>query len=87
MSVHWIVGFVAVFALNWFTVWKVNIIAMHGSLLRAVIKSQAPGISPSYHECAPRLLSLETQEKWNQTKSVAFWFPAYLFYLPGNLQS
>ena len=29
----------------------------------AVIKSRGPGISPSYYECGPRLLSLENSRK------------------------
>ena len=59
----------------------------HGSLLRAVIKSREPGISPSYHECAPGYFHWKIEEKWNQNKSLAVWFPAYLLYLPGILQS
>ena len=30
---------------------------------RAVIKSLGPGISPSYYECGPQLLSLENSRK------------------------
>ena len=49
----------------------------HGRLLRAVIKSREPGISPSYHECALGYFHWKIEEKWNQNKSLAVWFPAY----------
>ena len=38
----------------------------------------------------PQLVSSncrKTEEKYNQTKFLAVWFPAYLLYLPGNLKS
>ena len=40
-------------------------------LLRAVIKSREPGISPSYHECAAGYFHWKIEEKWNQNKSLA----------------
>ena len=48
--------------------------------IRAVIKIWAPGISPRYFH---RII----EEKSDQKKSLAVWFPAYLLYLPGNLKS
>ena len=38
----------------------------------------------------PQLLSYncrKTEEKYNQKKSLAIWFPAHLLYLPDNLKS
>ena len=42
--------------------------------VQAVIKSQGPGISPGY-------FNWKIEEKQNQKKSLAFWFPAYLLYM------
>ena len=43
---------------------------------RADIKSQGLGISPGYYECGPRLLMWwKMEEKYNQKKSLAVWFP------------
>ena len=46
---------------------------------RAVIKRRGPGFLPGYFH-------RETEEKYNQKKSLAVWFPTYLI-LPGNLKS
>ena len=44
---------------------------------RADIKIQGPGISHGYYECGPRLLIWwKMEEKYNQKKSLAVWFPA-----------
>ena len=56
-------------------------------LTRAVTERQGLGISLGYHEGGPRLLSYETEEKYNQKKSLAVWFPGYSSYLPHNLKS
>ena len=45
---------------------------------RAVIKRRGPGFLPGYFH-------RETEEKYNQKKSLAVWFPTYLI-LPGNLK-
>ena len=49
-------------------------------LFRVVIKSRGPGIFPGY-------FYWKIEEKYNQKKSLAVWFPAYLLCLPGNLKS
>ena len=44
---------------------------------------------PSYFKMnvAPGYLHRRIEENYNQKKSPAVWFPAYLLYLPGNLTS
>ena len=36
---------------------------------------------------APATRNVNIEEKQNQKKPLAVWFPAYLLYLPGNLKS
>ena len=46
---------------------------------RAVTEMRGPGFFRGY-------VHRETEEKYNQKKSLAVWFPTYLI-LPGNLKS
>ena len=52
---------------------------------RAVIKSRWRGISSATMNVAPGYFHCKINEKQNQKKSLAVWFPAYLLYVPGNL--
>ena len=57
----------------------------HGSLLRAVIKSREPGISPSYHECALGYFHWKIKEKWNQNKLFDSLPTCYIYPVSCNL--
>ena len=45
------------------------------------------GFSPANKRVAPGYFYWKIEQNWNQKKSLAVWFPAYLLYLPGNLKS
>ena len=62
-------------------------VGIYRYFVRAVIKSWRPGISPGYYECDPCYFHWKIEEKKDQKKSLAVWFPVYLLYLPGNLKS
>ena len=53
--------------------------------------ARAAGVPPppplGYYEWGPRLLWSKIEEKYNQKKPIAVWFPAYLLYLPSTLKS
>ena len=45
------------------------------------------GLPPATMNVAPGYLHRKIEEKYNQKKSLAVFFPAYLLYLSGNLKS
>ena len=53
---------------------------------RAVIKSRGPGISPSYYECGPRLLSLENSRKIEPKETHSCLIPRLLVVFPQQLE-
>ena len=70
--------------MKWCTKWNqfefVQLAAYQGCLYE-------PGIFLGYWESGPSYFYWKIEEKWNQKKSLAVWFPAYLLYLHGNLKS
>ena len=54
---------------------------------RAVIKSRGQGFCPAIMNGAPSFFHRKIEEKRNQKKSLAVWFPAYVLYLPSNMKS
>ena len=55
--------------------------------VKACHKEAEAGVFPGYYEInvAHRYCWRKIEEKYNQKKSLAVWFPTYLLYLPGNL--
>ena len=51
------------------------------------LRAGGRGFSPATKRVAPGYFYWKTEEKYNQKKSLAVWFPAYLLCLPGNLKS
>ena len=57
-------------------------------VFRAFLKSRRPGISSSYYECGPWLLSLKNRRKIEPKETPSCLIPSLLLlYLPGNLKS
>ena len=51
------------------------------------LRARGRGFSPVTKRVTPGYFYWKIEEKLNQKKSLAVWFPAYLLYLPGNLKS
>ena len=66
---------------------KYKLVNSTGLKGRVVMKSWGLGIFPAIMNMAPGNFHWKIEEKWNQQKSLAVWFPAKLLYLPGSLKS
>ena len=51
------------------------------------LRAGGRGFSLAIKRMVPGYFYWKIEEKYNQKKSLAIWFPAYLLYLPGNLKS
>ena len=57
------------------------------SLLHTRVVIRSRGFSLATERVAPGYFYWKIEEKWNQKKSLAIWFSAYLLYLHGSLKS
>ena len=54
---------------------------------RLSLRAGGWGFPPATMSVAPGYFYGKIEEKQNQKKSLAVWFPFYLLYVPGNLKS